>query len=76
MEWQPIETAPKDGETVDLWMVGPDGAGVRVPNATYLVGEAPSPYWHNWSYDLTEDEFDPFPEYAPTHWMRVNAPQS
>lgn len=34
--WQPIETAPKDGTQVDLWLVDQDGDGRRVTAAYYV----------------------------------------
>lgn len=40
MEWQPIETAPKDGTVVDLWMVSDDRPeGYREADA-YWVEDA------------------------------------
>lgn len=37
MDWQPIDSAPKDGTIIDLWIVDGSGEGCRVPDA----------YWTN-----------------------------
>ena len=39
MEWQPIETAPKDGTDVDLWVTTPTGFAGRVPDCHWHCGE-------------------------------------
>ena len=38
MDWQPIETAPKDGAFVDLWVVHRDYAG-RFSDCLWSGGE-------------------------------------
>lgn len=35
--WQPIETAPKDGTRIDLWLVDQDGDGERVTDAYWVT---------------------------------------
>lgn len=42
-EWQPIESAPRDGTRVDLWMVNNDGVARRVADA----------YWEENGYTQT-----------------------
>ncbi len=72
MTWQPIETAPKDGTRVDLWVrdhycTFTDSSHGRVANARFENGK-----WH-----------DPHMEWGnggplgmcarPTHWMPIPA---
>ena len=41
-QWQPIETAPLDGQPVDLWVNDPsfEGGGQRFPDMIYRTGGA------------------------------------
>lgn len=74
MEWQPIETAPKDGTYVLLYF----------PHRNLVIGglweyqgegdwEMGIEDWQDWCTDddvvIQED-----PSYAPTHWMSIPNP--
>lgn len=70
MNWQPIETAPKDGRRVDLW----SAQGFRYPNAAWDTVDhsvsAESPYgWTDINHHGSIDECGPF-----THWMPLPEP--
>ena len=79
MDWQPIETAPKDGAAIILcWAIDDDGhpidwtedpktAGVFVQVASFWEGE------NDWIVycDLT---IDPRLHFDPTHWMPLPKP--
>ena len=66
--WRPIETAPKDGTTIDLWCAyrfETDNLGCRVADA----------FWDEddqlWRFDQWHEK------YRPTHWMPLpSAPGS
>lgn len=75
--WQPIETAPRDGARVDLWIVRLSSSGRhhdehRVPNCYW---DARKDRWRtSW---LRADGHPPIPaNYVPTHWMPLPAPPS
>lgn len=68
MEWQPIETAPRD-ERIDLW-----SGGERVPDCFWMDG-------YKWrDDDLPKDCFVYmdgdlcYDVYQPTHWMPLPQP--
>lgn len=42
MGWLPIETAPKDGTAIDLWMVDESGRGWREANAYWVSNRTDS----------------------------------
>jgi hypothetical protein len=46
MSWQPIETAPKDGTCVDLWMIDQDGRRWRETDAFFVTDR--SYFLHEW----------------------------
>lgn len=80
-EWQPIETAPKDGTAIDLWVADrrlPNGYVIpakRIPNCSYREpqwnGDRPGWTWHE-SSDECDSELNA--DYTPTHWMPLPAP--
>lgn len=87
--WQPIETAPKDGTVVDLWIAGDFGEhGERRADAywgrpSHICGEAGSycdccPSYDGW-VDSTFNHYlngdDGLGE-EPTHWRPLPTPPS
>jgi hypothetical protein len=76
-EWLPIETAPKDGTSVDLWIV--DGyrlADVRFTVPVESLGE--SPCWCEYTTDFHGyGDWGIYPigrEIVPSHWMPLPEP--
>jgi hypothetical protein len=65
VSWQPIETAPKDGQRVDLLLANRE----RVTDAHWTGASWFSP---NWRYDCGSEirEGDP----QPTHWIPLPEP--
>lgn len=54
-DWQPIDTAPRDGTVVDLWMVGHPAKGYRQVDAYFVWDrEARKLVWRGDAY-----RFDP-----------------
>ena len=45
-EWQPIETAPRDGTIIDLWMTDSSGGAWREANAYWVEDECDT--FHEW----------------------------
>lgn len=74
-DWQPIETAPKDGTPVDLWMK----SGGRLTNVLW-VSVVPAEILHNdcwlpgWKYSALE--FQILPEEQFSHWRHISPPIS
>ena len=68
-EWQPIETAPKDGEEVLLWLGAP---WCRVEKALWF-----NP-WKAWVTEAPGDGADTerygIGSLVPTHWMPLPQP--
>ena len=65
-DWQPIESAPKDGTRVLLWT----GNLSALPTGTEMVWSATVGWWdremsHQWIHGSGVD---------PTHWMPLPAP--
>lgn len=64
--WQPIETAPRDGEPVDLWCQEPGYSDKRLADC----------WWDDrWRYFDEHGDAAPVEEHwRPTHWMRPLPP--
>ena len=73
-EWQPIETAPKDGTRVLLYRPG------GWPSARVTVGNYSDERYHTrprpyWTHDLERMEGKVATRHRqPTHWMPLPAP--
>lgn len=74
MSWQPIETAPKDGTRIDLWVVSPTKAW-RWPDASWMEAGK-----HRWlgPDDWTSKEGMPLHALieatVATHWQPLPSP--
>lgn len=44
LEWRPIETAPRDGTRIDLWMINNDGRSYREADAYWVDDRDVDPY--------------------------------
>ena len=64
MEWQPIETAPRDGTRVLGY--GPD-LGYTTPNICAVIYDTHSKGWY-------ADQWDCAGIIKPTHWMPLPEP--
>ena len=76
MGWQPIETAPKDGTVIDVWLAStrewrpPDGEAARCPDVKWMDGRG----WccfddEEGSWLSIEDRY-----WSVTHWMPIPSP--
>lgn len=66
--WRPIETAPKDGTKVQLWL--------RAPYSRCVTAQWFEP-WGNWQdggFPSDLDEFSGIGSSVPTHWRPLPAP--
>lgn len=63
--WQPIETAPRDGTLVDLWVDHGQGNGKRIACCKYDAGSS-HPDWVERSYGILDVISG-----TPTHWMPI-----
>ena len=76
MDWQPIETAPKDGTRVLLSGDGIVGFGAWVKDVgKTLVADPDKPYWEPydnsyWDIDFTNDK----DWFLAAHWMPLPEP--
>lgn len=68
-EWHSIETAPKDGTIVDLWVAGPHNAGNRQPDCWFSDAE----WWCDFG-DQGEQQPGIYIGDVPTHWMPLPEP--
>jgi hypothetical protein len=73
-EWQPIETAPKDGTRI-LLGGGAWGDDWRDSAPAVMVGwwEVPRRYDAFWNTCAAEAGYSMFPYESPTHWMPLPA---
>jgi hypothetical protein len=75
--WQPIETAPRDGTTIDVW----SSSNGRTPDVSW--GDYWIPYWPGddrsgkrhvgWRY-RSHDDHDYYSAGEPTHWQPLQPP--
>jgi len=70
-QWQPIETAPKDGTKIDIWIAGERRTDVRwmwsedKPHREWWCVEEPDGDWGRMEWCNLGQTYS----VAPTHWM-------
>lgn len=67
-EWMPIETAPRDGTKVDLWVVWPNAPAERIANAWFSGN-----WWRMYSRGFDKHGFT-IETRKITHWMPLPSP--
>ena len=79
MDWQPIETAPRDGETPNVLLCRFEheedystSITVGFWSAIDAFGGDPREGWCDWCAGMDEDDY--WKEFHPTHWMPLPAP--
>lgn len=84
MEWQPIETAPKDGTKVDLWVITRgcyENKDERIPDASWEDGgwgtcETLQGTYGHWHFEYDGPAKKGHHCVKPTHWMPLPNPPS
>lgn len=75
MGWRPIDTAPKDGTVIDLWVDWPDREGGRLANAKWTDDHASK---GKIGFDWIGPDRFPLAAYVAkpkaTHWMPLPSP--
>lgn len=83
MAWEPIETAPKNDESVDLWVVTRtvesdgsvhDYSARRIPNAHWLANEKLSTKGAWCTYDDADEDADEHGNLRIDHRDKRNGP--
>lgn len=67
-EWQPIETAPKDGHVVDLWVTTFCFGRERETRYADCYWSKSRSKWMKGGYDFETDGM------TVTHWIRIGTP--
>lgn len=70
MKWEPIETAPKNGTVVDLWIAA-EGCQFRAPDFKFCNGR-----WEGKTSDEPLKWHYMNARMHPTHWMLPPEPPS
>lgn len=79
-EWKSIETAPKDGTEIDIWVRCNDNlhSSHRQPNAFWCDYDLNDPYniygAVGWWMPLYEKFVHDYDEWTVTHWMPLPHP--
>ncbi|MDE2019724.1 MAG: DUF551 domain-containing protein [Patescibacteria group bacterium] len=71
-QWQPIETAPKDGTKIDLFVMSTaSGRGGRIPDCVWQShkNKWKSHWFHGNGFEATRVSW-----FEPTHWRPIPEP--
>jgi len=69
MDWQPIETAPKDGPPILIYDSGDSWSGIIEPEPVIYVC-----VWEGWNKCWVEADGEQYSVFKPTHWMPLPEP--